>query len=318
MLERPEDLREDELLRMLGEWGLGDVSLRYAAVGFGDHHWVAEADRRWFVTVADLVTKGDTLDGLRAAMDTAHELRGRDGLDFVVAPLPTPAGQTVRPLGPRYAVSVFPFLDGVSGEFGREWTPRERADVLGLLAVLHRQRPPAAAPVLRPELGLRGLLEKALAGSLQWAEGPFSDPARNLLREYAPVLRQRLAEFDALVTGLDGAPVVTHGEPHPGNLLSHDGGYALVDWDTAGLAPHDRGGAPTTWPATPRSPGGPRTRPRCPSTACAGIWRRRACTRTGSARRTSVPRTWRRAGTAWWRRCGTSPTSGEPRPPRKE
>ncbi|WP_157420615.1 phosphotransferase enzyme family protein [Actinomadura kijaniata] len=240
MLERPEDLREDELLRTLGEWGLGDVSLTYAAVGFGDHHWVAGADRRWFVTVADLVTKGDTLDGLRAAMDTAYELRQRDGLDFVVAPLPTPAGQTVRPLGPRYAVSVFPFLDGVSGEFGREWTPRERADVLGLLAVLHRQRPPAAAPVLRPELGLRGLLEKALAGSLQWAEGPFSDPARSLLREYAPVLRQRLAEFDALVTELDGAPVVTHGEPHPGNLLSHDGGYALVDWDTAGLAPPER------------------------------------------------------------------------------
>jgi spectinomycin phosphotransferase len=34
--------------------------------------------------------------------------------------------------------------------------------------------------------------------------------------------------------------VVTHGEPHPGNLLRLPGGYLLVDWDTVGLAVPER------------------------------------------------------------------------------
>jgi spectinomycin phosphotransferase len=50
-------------------------------------------------------------------------------------------------------------------------------------------------------------------------------------------------EFDRLVEDLGrggSAPVLTHGEPHPGNLLQREGGYLLVDWDTVGLAPPER------------------------------------------------------------------------------
>jgi spectinomycin phosphotransferase len=33
-----------------------------------------------------------------------------------------------------------------------------------------------------------------------------------------------------------GPPVITHGEPHPGNILRSAGRLCLIDWDTAGLA----------------------------------------------------------------------------------
>ncbi|MFD0822401.1 phosphotransferase family protein, partial [Micromonospora zhanjiangensis] len=34
--------------------------------------------------------------------------------------------------------------------------------------------------------------------------------------------------------------VVTHGEPHPGNLIRHPAGLRLVDWETVRLAPPER------------------------------------------------------------------------------
>jgi spectinomycin phosphotransferase len=37
-----------------------------------------------------------------------------------------------------------------------------------------------------------------------------------------------------------GPVVVTHGEPHPGNILRAAGGLYLIDWDTVGLALPER------------------------------------------------------------------------------
>jgi spectinomycin phosphotransferase len=34
--------------------------------------------------------------------------------------------------------------------------------------------------------------------------------------------------------------VITHGEPHPGNIMRSGGGLLLIDWDTAGLALPER------------------------------------------------------------------------------
>jgi spectinomycin phosphotransferase len=34
--------------------------------------------------------------------------------------------------------------------------------------------------------------------------------------------------------------VISHGEPHPGNVVHGDDGLLLIDWDTAGLAPPER------------------------------------------------------------------------------
>ena len=53
----------------------------------------------------------------------------------------------------------------------------------------------------------------------------------------------RLATLDRLASALDGRgseTVITHGEPHPGNLIRTHDGFALVDWDTVAAARPER------------------------------------------------------------------------------
>ncbi|MEU0185820.1 phosphotransferase [Streptomyces sp. NPDC006207] len=253
MRQRPEGVGEEELGEALRAWGIDAASWTYEPVGFGDHHWTA-ADargRRWFVTVADLTHKQhcgadaeSAFEGLSRAMDTALALRERAGREFVVAPLPAAGGGTVRRIGARYGVSVFPYVDGVAGDFGDRLDACGRGALLDTLAVLHRTPPPA--PVPRPRLALpgRAALEAALAGLRDpWHGGPYGERARALTSEHAGALRRRLGEFDRRAAALEragGEHVVTHGEPHPGNLLRQDAGHVLVDWDTVGLAPPER------------------------------------------------------------------------------
>jgi spectinomycin phosphotransferase len=88
------------------------------------------------------------------------------------------------------------------------------------------------------------VLLDALAGlDRPWRGGRYSEPARRALSEAAPRLRAWMARFDALATELDGSdrtPVVTHGEPHPGNLIHSPDGLRLIDWDTVALAEPER------------------------------------------------------------------------------
>ncbi|MGC5534979.1 phosphotransferase family protein [Streptomyces sp. SR-10] len=60
-----------------------------------------------------------------------------------------------------------------------------------------------------------------------------------------PALRRTLEYFDDGTAQLasdasDAATVVTHGEPHPGNVLDPGGRTLLVDWDTVALSPPER------------------------------------------------------------------------------
>jgi spectinomycin phosphotransferase len=235
-------------------WGIRAAALRYAAVGGGSYHWEVRGrdGRRRFATVDDLDSKpwlGQTraavLDGLRAAMDTAVALRHRAGLRFVAAPVPALNGATVQPLGPRYALAVFPFLDGPAGRFGEELPARQRGELAGMLAALHQATPALATPpVARIELPSRAALDAAL-GDLgrPWDGGPFSEPARALLTRTARQVRHLLSTFDRLAARAAEsarAPVVTHGEPHPANLIQAGPRLMLIDWDTAGLAPPER------------------------------------------------------------------------------
>ncbi|WP_106250503.1 phosphotransferase [Allonocardiopsis opalescens] len=252
MEQRPTDLHDDALRECLADWGIDAATLAYAPVGFGDHHWTAVGSdgRRWFVTVADLAhkwhcgaTPPDAYQGLRRAMDTAAALR-EAGLEFVVAPVRTAGGGTVRPLGERYAVSVFPFLDGSAGAFGERLGDADRRLVIDVLAELHRQPPPGEVPVPSPQPSARAGLERALAELGEpWHGGPFAERSRALFADRAEVLRRSLAAFDRLAADVaaDGPVlVVTHGEPHSANLLRQDGGFRLLDWDTVGLAVPER------------------------------------------------------------------------------
>ncbi|XVQ10141.1 phosphotransferase [Spirillospora sp. CA-255316] len=243
MRDRPKGLTDSQVREALAAWGVGAVSLTYAPVGFGDYHWTAadSLGRRWFVTAADV---GDGFDGLRRAMDTASALREERGLEFVVAPLRDERGATVRRLGDRYALSVFPLVDGLSGEFGQALTATQRGQVLDMLAALHQTSPPASTPAPTLRLPGRRDVERALEElDRPWSGGPLSERARGLFADAAAGLRERLEEFDRRVADLAGAghePVVTHGEPHPGNLLWAGDRCLLVDWDTTGLAVPER------------------------------------------------------------------------------
>src|SRR5262249_55824908 len=104
--------------------------------------------------------------------------------------------------------------------------------------------PPGAASVAEPEVPHRAHLERALSElDRPWTSGPYAERVRERLREYAPLVRDLLARFDRLRDEVDAtaAPLVlTHGEPHPGNVVFSDGRIQLIDWDTVAVALPER------------------------------------------------------------------------------
>jgi spectinomycin phosphotransferase len=251
--DRPEGIAERDVARALADgWGLAGWTLEYAPVGGGSYHWLAAGGvpgEQRFVTVDDLDDKGwlgrtrpVVLSGLRAAMDAAAVLR-QSGLGFVVAPVPALTGETVRPVGERHAVAVFPFLAGTQGDWHEPLPAPERGELVAMLAALHRVDPAAVRlPRIGAGLSWRGDLQTALAELGQpWTGGPYAEPARELLAGSARTVRRQLDALDRWVPRLAAADVViSHGEPHPGNVVHGDDGLLLIDWDTAGLAPPER------------------------------------------------------------------------------
>ncbi len=149
MKDLPEEFDAGALTEALADgWELDIAAADYAALGAGSYHWfVRDAEgARAFVTVDDLDQKawlGDTrdsaFDGLCRAFDTAAALRDA-GLTFVIAPVRTTDGESLRRIGPRYTIALFPFVDGQAGEYGR-YAPGDRAAVFAILAELHRATP---------------------------------------------------------------------------------------------------------------------------------------------------------------------------------
>lgn len=236
-------------------WGFDTAVAEYAAVGAGSYHWTVgdSSGGRGFVTVDDLDQKAwlgdgrDTVfDGLRRAFDTSASLWD-GGLRFVVAPKRTRTGESLRRLDPRYTVALFPHVDGETGDFGYfEADDEGWRSVVAMLADLHLARASACAsvPTLGFELPALRHLEAALRERDEpWTGGPLSEPARAALRAAATGLTELLALADGLRADAStrrGDWVVTHGEPHAGNVMRTDDGPRLVDWDTVALGPRER------------------------------------------------------------------------------
>jgi spectinomycin phosphotransferase len=236
-------------------WGLRADSLEYLPVGGGSHHWLL-ADGNGthrFVTVDDLDGKdwfGGTRQavshGLRRALRTAAVLRDQAGLEFVVAPVPDSGGEPLRRVDDRYTVSVFPFLAGHSFPFDGFPDAEVRGQVLEMVAALHRS--PAVvrglAPVHVPSFTDRdGLGAFVLDPGRPWHGGPYSAGAHRLAAARAGEIARLIAAFDRLVDATAPAradPVITHGEPHPANVMRVDDRLVLIDWDTVALAAPER------------------------------------------------------------------------------
>lgn len=245
----------DLLAALTAHWGLHADRVRYLPKGAGSYHWVTAARGRpeYFVTVDDLDTKpwlGDqrwvTFGGLRAAYDTARVLADEAGLPSVVGPLRARDGSVIVRLSDQYTVAVFPFVEGTAGRWGADVPPDWRTALLGQLAALHQATGVVAAPLGRRPLDLpeRPLLTAALAAlGRRWEGGSLAEPARRALADHAGTVTGWLAELDDLAQELRAAPaelVITHGEPHPGNLIMTSRGLRLIDWDTVALALPER------------------------------------------------------------------------------
>jgi hypothetical protein len=256
VLTPPDDLPEDMLVSALARgWDVAVASMTYRAVGFGSHHWAVTdtAGTRWFVTADELENKrhglGEPLDAafgrLRASLAAARDLRDC-GAAFVVAPVPAADGEPLVRTGDRFAAALYPFIDGQSFAWGEFSTPAHRRGTLDLVIATHAAPAAASRHAMTDDFAIphRDELEAALGSAGHVADcGPYARPAALLLAGSAAPIRRLLARYDELVAQSRSRPaamVLTHGEPHPGNTMLTAGGWLLIDWDTALVAPPER------------------------------------------------------------------------------
>jgi spectinomycin phosphotransferase/16S rRNA (guanine(1405)-N(7))-methyltransferase len=254
VLSAPGDLDEGALAGALEQgWGIGVAAMTYRPVGWGSHHWeVTGAEgTRWFVTVDELEHKrlaesesaDDGFARLTASLRSAVELKNA-GLDFVVAPLPAGADRPAARLGERFAVALYPFVEGTSFGWG-DWAPEQRARMAEMAAAVHLAPPRARRHALADEFAVpfRDQMEAGCVRRGVTDGGPYALPLARLLAEHAAPIRQELRRYDDLVAVARSLParnVLTHGEPHPGNTMLTADGWRLIDWDTALIAPPER------------------------------------------------------------------------------
>lgn len=120
--------------------------------------------------------------------------------------------------------------------------------LLNSSATTNQERQPSTGDPLRKETFLIAkrteLLQALSALNVPWNAGPYSEPARRLLRDHATTLRQRLGQFDRLAAQVmadRSGWIVTHGEPHAGNIIrTRSGSMVVVDWAAVAYAPPER------------------------------------------------------------------------------
>jgi spectinomycin phosphotransferase/16S rRNA (guanine(1405)-N(7))-methyltransferase len=166
------------------------------------------------------------------------------GCAFVVAPIPTDAGEPCARLG-EFAVAVYPRVEGVHFVDGEFTSDEHRRGVLNLVIALHRL-PLASAPAVRVDdfaIPRRTDLEAGLAGHAADGDGPYGSRVSNLLRRDGEAVRAALAYYDGVAARVDATErsrVITHGEPHAANTIATPNGLVLIDWDTVLVAPPER------------------------------------------------------------------------------
>jgi spectinomycin phosphotransferase len=249
---RPDRATEDLVREVItASWAVAIQEFDFFPEGGGAHHWIAgTTDRRFFITCDDLDTKqwlgtdrDSVFGGLSAAYAAAIDLR-RGGASFVVAPLASNEGRPAVRVDNRHSVSVFEYVQGEPGRWGHPLSPAVIDDVATKLAELHRTSAMTATLARRGlEVPGRHALDAALDDGTPWHGGPLSEEAHAEVAASQDLVLDMLADLDRLADRFDSpdAPVaVTHGEPHPGNLLVTSTGVVFVDWDTVAVAQPER------------------------------------------------------------------------------
>jgi hypothetical protein len=257
MLTPPDGLSEESLVSVLARhWRLSAVSVSYRAVGWGSHHWQVtdSAGERWFVTADELHNKrvrlAESLDvafeRLRRALTTAADLWNY-GCQFVIAPVPARRGEVVVRAGDDFGVAVYPFVEGVSFQWG-EFSVEIRRAMLDMVIAVHTAPVVATMSAMTDDFAiphrdeLEALLDP-LAHDKIPQRGPFTRLVAQLVADNSRAVESLLARYDELAGQARTHPsrhVLTHGEPHPGNTMLTPDGWRLIDWDTALIAPPER------------------------------------------------------------------------------
>jgi aminoglycoside phosphotransferase (APT) family kinase protein len=145
-------------------------------------------------------------------------------------PLPVPVPLRVGQCGRGYPWrwSVLPWLAGSTADQNRPQS--DQAGIFGdFLAALHRPAPPDAPRNPYRGVPLRDRMDETMAGRI------------NAVTTNTALLTPRIMEIwnDALAAPTDVQDTWIHGDPHPGNLLVHDGRITgVIDWGD--LAAGDR------------------------------------------------------------------------------
>src|SRR5262245_3971401 len=126
MLHPPAGFTDEDLTRALAEhWHVKPESVTYQPVGFGSHHW--KVDSRWFATVDEDPDFARLSAALRCAAD----------VPVAIAPIPTGVGDPLARVG-RFAVALYPFIEGESFDFGDFRDPAHRRATLDMVVAVHR------------------------------------------------------------------------------------------------------------------------------------------------------------------------------------
>ncbi|MBM6399269.1 phosphotransferase [Phycicoccus sonneratiae] len=241
MQSPPPDLPPARVLAIVRDgWRPGATAAGYLPVGFGSHHWrVEDDDGRACFASADAVDGPGGWERLAGAFGVAAAARAA-GVPEAHGPVPGRDGTLLARSG-LWAVSVQPWLEGEAGRFSDRWSDAEAEALVRLLAGLHGVR--HAAPPEEPDLPGRPALDGVLAAVARGRRpdgGPLGPEVADVLAPRLGALRRELRRLDASVACDPGRVVVTHGEPHPGNVVRTGAGPRLVDWDTARAAEPER------------------------------------------------------------------------------
>ncbi|MDQ3656251.1 MAG: phosphotransferase, partial [Chloroflexota bacterium] len=223
----PGDLDLESVALVLSErWNIEATSLDYVPLGFGSHHWIAASvdGKKWFLTADDLRAhhsgedEETAFENLTTAFETAAALRDTAGLTWVVGPTATRAGDPIVRLTNQFSLAVFPYLDVEPTEFGEFRNLVDRNEAQRLVGRLHNATTTVPVEPLRHNTlaipGRDGLHDALRSLDSTRKAGPYSEPARRLLREHAGTVRNKLRRFDGLaasVTGDTSGWVITHG-----------------------------------------------------------------------------------------------------------
>jgi len=245
VLEPPTRVADVDVLRTVrASWDPAVDAVEHLPVGFGAHHWRADAEGgpRWFVTLdgpLDGPGSRHTHASLEAAYAAAAALAGA-GLDFVHACRPASTGATAVPLAGG-ALSLTPWLAGDRVGDGPPPTRRSAEQTARMLRRLHAATAPPQAR------RWSAFIDPGLADDLAdrttrpWSDGPFGERACRAVQDglariarWSGTYQRRAAE------ALDRPWVTTHGEPHTRNQVHTPHGPVLVDWESLCLAPAER------------------------------------------------------------------------------